>query len=580
VVRLDPTEKIIFALMSLVFLLMGIVLLASIVMSAANPYNQITFANVEKLRSSINEVCFTPSQEVSLQFEMPQNTPVLSWLFSILPAWQINSAGDPNYVLYYESFPPGEALGWEVYHNFNNRLIVPLPDNYEGKGVADVRQYAANAYCKFRERNPSLVVDAVVVNNIILNDKYRSDFVLVTSKFSGKGDEKPSGSGGAGGYWEGGPGGPGSSKEVCADPFVTMEEQDPKKGFFGYGTWEGNVFKFKNYMGLSRLERTLIKYQPCGANALCLKTRDGVYKFPLDVCDGKNIKGMQLVYDARQRGKVYAITAGGIIVVTATALIGGPLLTVGGVIGRAAIAVGKFIWKILPFKRTVTVAGVVFTLEEASNWLLSKFLSFKTSDFYLASPCDIKTSTEKIKRYNDDTDETTEVAEERDLRVVSDKCEKIKGTSTTICQNVMKYYLYEYDDNGKLKVVKDKNGEHYHYTCVEKIGDSSSTLIQGDDPPDNFNNEYYSGDCIQVYADTRPKGFCWTDDPWKRDAESNADTKLIANKLGLDSIRDSTAYISTPNDQLSDIIVLGLSWIDMNIIEKVFERKVTWLWPK
>lgn len=536
------------------FLLMGIVLIGSIIMSVYNPYEQMTFANVEKLKSAIEEACLDENNEITILFSMPQNTPAFSLLFSVLPAWIIKSSGDPNYVLYYESFPPGEAIGWEAYHNFNNRLISPLPDGYEGKIVEDVKNYARDVYIEFKNRNPNSVVDAVLINNIILNDKYRSDFIV------------------------------NKNGDLTNEIFETSSEtkNEPSKGFFGYGKWEGNFYKFQNYVGLSTIEKTLIKYQPCGENSLCLKTRNGIYRFPLEMCKGK-IKNIQLIYDSRNRGKIYVITTVGVVVVVGASIVSVYVGSIAAVITKALSVFGsvlKFVWKFPLIGKLITIGGTALGVEEGLSFISSQFISFKTSDFYLASPCDIKTKNTDIKLYNSETEETTTIEEERNMRIRFSNCKEgeITGDNPIVCQNVMKYPLYRYNEDGKLEYVRDKNKNIiYHYTCVEKIGDKDDKEIKGNDPPKGDIIDYYNGYCIQIYVDTRPKDFCWTDDPWKREGKFDFDTKILAKILGLDTIKDSTAYID--REDQNDIIVLKRGDID-NVLKRTLEGKITWIWPK
>ena len=54
----DPSiPEIMFTTTSLLFLLIGVVLLVSIIMATFNPYDQIAFANTEKLRAKMDQAC-------------------------------------------------------------------------------------------------------------------------------------------------------------------------------------------------------------------------------------------------------------------------------------------------------------------------------------------------------------------------------------------------------------------------------------------------------------------------------------------------------------------------------------------
>jgi hypothetical protein len=57
----------------------------------------------------------------------------------------------------------------------------------------------------------------------------------------------------------------------------------------GNGEWEETnherpSFIFDNYLALSPMNKTFLKYQPCGDNSLCFKTTKGIYTYPLEYC--------------------------------------------------------------------------------------------------------------------------------------------------------------------------------------------------------------------------------------------------------------------------------------------------------
>jgi len=525
VFNLEDVEELIFIMMSLVFLLMGVFLIGSIIMSAYNPYDQITFANVEKLRSAINEACFTGGT-VKLSFEMPQNAPsgFVSSMFTIIPSWVMRTGGDPNYVLYYESFPPGEAIGWEVLHNYvENRLIVPLPENKEGLTFEEVKNYAKGVFDEFKLRAPDAVVDAVVINNIILDDTYRSDFVISRETKI-------------------------TTSTTADELFIAgrTEEGDEKRGFFGYGKWEGDTYKFTNYLGLSPLEKTMIKYQPCGAHSLCLKTRNGVYKFPLDMC--QDIKKIDLIYDARGSAQDLLKIAVGEV----------------EIIGFIKGLFSKFFPGFL--SKTILIGGVTRGLDNFVGGFLSYYVAFKYSDFNIASPCTI-----------------------HEAYVYEHVCEQY-NTGFYSCRKIQLYPLYEYDDNGKLKYVKEGNNVAYHQVCLEKLGQ----LL---DKPQDFES---TGKCVSMYlGDTsnflgvttsykKPDGFCWTPDPYKEGINKDyfdlffiptmdAFTQAFTRLFGLTPIRESTAYIASKN-----IFVMSPTKPTAERGENLFEaleRRFSWSWP-
>src|SRR3989338_6268187 len=294
-------SEVMYTMMSLLFLLLGIVLLVSILMSTIDPYDQAAFANVEKLRASIDEACFTGNPVTVSNFELPQNTPKFTSVISVMPLWIIRTNGDPNFVLYYESFPAGDATGWEVYQGMENRLITHVPEGWQNqnKGQADVISYSDSVRDLWHTRVvdddsvelTSKKLEGIIVNNIVLGNK-RSDFYYGPS--GGFGSRRTRG-------------------ENWNDPGpVDVGPDSALEGIGKYGEWrdivkpdvenpvasEGdNAFLFNNYKGLTSFEKSAVKYAACGDNALCLKTRTGVYKYPLRQCG--DIKYVEMKYDAR-----------------------------------------------------------------------------------------------------------------------------------------------------------------------------------------------------------------------------------------------------------------------------------------
>lgn len=498
---MEPVGELIFVMMSLVFLLMGVVLVASILMSAYNPYDQIVFANVEKLRSAMNEACFSGG-EVTVSFDMPQNTPILSGFFTILPAWVMRSAGDPNYVLYYESFPPGEAIGWEVYHStFKDRIVTYLPSRSEWKGKTerDVLDYVYEIYKE--AKTDSSEIDAIVVGNIILDDEHRSDFVV--NKQAEPDQTMP-----ADGYF-------------LRD---YTETEKTKKGFFGYGEWEGNAYKFHNYLGLTPLEKTLVKYQACGDNSLCLKTRSGVYRFPLGNC--KDADYIQLVYDARDKIDVKKLVKDlGISI--------GSVLTVWFVPSLQAKFLG--------------IIGLASSSVDAKSHIIGTLAAIKGSEFYTASPCSI--SEVKVSMNNN-----------------------CAAGPTYICKKMQKYPLFEYDEDDKLKYV----GEHYF--CLDSVIDVSQDT--GEKPSKCLTINIYdkpNGYCWtpdlsnrEVLRSSTKQGL------WGKIKDLILDTLTYTQgkESGMFPVAASTAYIN----QLNSFVLLPPQYVNVK------ELKMGWLinlwsWP-
>jgi hypothetical protein len=258
----------------IIILVIATVAFVKMVNAVWNPDKQITYSNVQNLASKMNEACLTGKTVTLSDFSMPQPKPSKMFgAIDILIKMALNLGGDPQYVLYYESFPPGEAIGWETYQNMNYRVVAPIDDNSitdlkRGLTLSDSYKFiikvGKDATDKTKEIEASLpedqrsevVAPEVVIPNIILDNEQMSGKVM---------EEKPYNFPGTLGQWE-----------------------------FNNGNNE-DYYQFNQYGTLGVLYKSLVKYRACGANSLCMKTREGVYKFPLNYCAGK-IQMVQLMY--------------------------------------------------------------------------------------------------------------------------------------------------------------------------------------------------------------------------------------------------------------------------------------------
>jgi len=527
-----------YTMLSLLFLLLGIVLIVSIIMSKANPYDSIAFANVEKLSAAMNQVC-AGSSEVSIKFDLPQNTPALNTLFAVLPLWIIRTNGDPNYVLYYESYPPGDAIGWEVYQSMQNRLVTSLPEGFEDKTQSDVDAYVNSVRDLWNTQVtqndaislPSKNLEGIVVNNIVIGGP-RSDYYL------GEGTKTP----------------------TSTTTTVGIGPENALAGAFRYGDWKSvddnmqprdgdNAFIFNSYTTLNSFEKSAIKYEACGDNSLCFKTRSGVYRYSLDQCS--NIKNIQMVYDARNRAKLYA--GAGIVVGAAIGCIftGGACAAVAGGVGSAGGWAARLI-RFIPFGKTVTVVagGTAVTVGayEAASWLYGAFLSYKVQDFNLASPCSIKEMT--IKKA-DCTDAVL-------IEWAADQ---------KACTDVIRTPLYQYGIDGKLHPAGD------HYTCMEKVGSGLSSTPSG-----TFDS---NDQCLQILVTEKADDFCWTPDPFRPTFLS--DTQIfsllieINQRVSVNNILENTAYISSPT--ASAYVLKYYPTGDLESWKDFVARQISWAWP-
>jgi len=253
-------QELVYTIVGLVFLLLGLVLLSQITI-AAEPFDQITLANTEKLASAINEACLkgdiTQDSPIRISLDFPQTVPVQTNLLGaenipFFPGFAINLRGDPEYLLYYETFPAGEAAGWEVYHDLQTRIVAPVLNDDATKIPERIQQL----------RNSSDSLEEVVISNVV----FHKNFDAV------------------------------SGQEIEGDDIYGIGEYRTS-GEYSKGT--KSVYDFINYYGSSQVNKTLFKYESCGDNALCLKTDKNVRSFPLTQCSNAGIDYIQLVHTER-----------------------------------------------------------------------------------------------------------------------------------------------------------------------------------------------------------------------------------------------------------------------------------------
>jgi hypothetical protein len=504
--------ELMFTMLSLIFLLLGVVLIVSIVMSMMNPYDQIAFANTEALRAAIDQSC-TTGREVTIPLDLTQNTPAFTGLFSVLPTWLIHTNGDPNYLLYYESFPYGQAVGWEAYQNMQNRLVTSIPANFEGQKYADVVKYVDTIIKTARENGIS-PVEGVIINNIMIG-KARSDFYL------GESAEVPKDGGGAG---------------------IDLGPSGVEETLSKYGDWKeldtvteeplggDNTFVFNNYKSLNDFEKSAIKYLPCGVNSLCLKTRSGVYRFPLRCTDIKNV---QLVYNAMDDSATEDY--------------------VNEVFGQGMFA--KLSFFAVKVVMNLPFFGGFNTLGEMGMQTFKSANAFKISDFAMVSPCSIKEATISKTRCEQTQPEVPGLIDKE----------------YTVCTSVDRFPIFSYDKNGVLvNTGKDR------YMCRESIGETKDTV-----PASNF---AANDQCIQIEITKLKDDYCWTPNQYKK-AEGFVEAVLNFDpirEMGMmfffdPPVRENSQYIKNNN-----IVVLNPTDIALGKGQQMFEalaRKWWWGWP-
>jgi len=525
-------DDVVLMLVSLILLVIFVWLLISIWGTVFNPDLQTSVLNTDLLRSKINEACAgSPNKDVPAAvlkgFALPQPKPLSLLGVDFLPAFAIKSGGDPHYVLYYESFAPGDATGWEVFHkDFGYRFIAPFeypPDKINSDGgipdtgdfIKQLNDYAGIVSQEAQDKFPDTAnKNVVLVNNVILTQALN---VIPNQK-------------------------PRAITEI-------KEQPEPTTG--NLGKWAStNKFEFFGYSTLASVDRTLIKYRPCGTNALCLKTRDAVYKFPLDEKACGNVKYVELVYDARgNRDKNLekafgwtAVGAGGSAALYKAA--GSTFLKV----------VSKFVPSPVAWVSwAVTIGGIAYSGYEAAAHFMATVVSYKVSDFNLASPCRINS----------------------DVQIYKQPCKSLQDDYK--CDKMIKYPMYEYEvSKVDGKVTAKKAGDHY--ACVDKIQNideaTSGKVVSTD-------GMFSSDDmCIRIQVNNMPDGFCWTPDPYKSDGSfftKNIFTQTIESVLGLSPTVESTDYLKNTNAIAlvpPDVYKQKLeNWLE------VFERKWWWAWP-
>ncbi len=477
--------KMLWLAVEITLMVVVAVALMNMLNAMVNPDKQVSYSNAEILRTSMERACLSDEPVVVENVEFPQPSPSKLWgATDMLPRLSIQMSGDPHYIIYYESFPAGEAIGWEVYPKMNHRVVAPLPRDVDGLEyggeqcpadgkitMCEVENFIAKvkkeAAAEIESPGSSAAEPVVVIPNIILDDAKKGKIADA---------EKPYNLPGSAGKW-----------------------QD------SYEEGKDNYYAFSNYMMLSTLDKSLIKYRSCGENSLCFKTRDGVYSLPLEACKNK-IDYVELNYNSRDYDmEDVAGPAGG----AATATIGPRIASIMTKIPIAAAKIaGSLGTKVIP------VIGWIWAGGAAAKMTLTVIARYKVSDFYMASPCEMPTKIEI--EYLDG---------------VSDGC---------ICKNMLTYPLYKYDASSGLFVVAGEKK-----TCLDSIGgdvESSQDVSIGEKVPCLRVNMQHSG---------RKEKFCWTSNPntvsyndWGDASDSLTEAAAYIGGL---PVRESTAFIPDEN---------------------------------
>jgi len=484
-------------MIQVILLVAALIIIGKFLRDWWQPHRQIAFANAELLANAMEQACLTGSATLD-EFNFPQPTPFDAKGFvEVLPKMLIKAQGDPHYLLYYEAFPAGEAIGWERLVDMKTRLIAPLPSGF----TATAQQVSE----KIKSHNRSVTnaaeikgytdIQGIVYPNIILNN--------------------------------------------------IPDDETKVENFPGtVGTWQGNFYAFDKYVQLPDFEKSAVKYRSCGDGNLCLKTRDGVYAIPLRQCKKNKIPYIQLEYDARS---ILQIGAGGAEIGIAS---GAVYLTI--------------IASSLTLKSILSLSTAALALQGTSTAVLGS-LSYKVSDFYIASPCTLK------------GDETTKIT------ITKTTCGPSGDNNQ--CKKMISYPLYAWNETTRnLSKVGD------HYACIDDLG------LTDDQTTGPVNNNVDSVSCLNVKITTLKNNFCWTANPKMSYEPLNIGflsdfydyfiinpSRSVRNKIwkaiGGNPVTDSTAEFDVGNN--NNVLVLKDTKTAQEGYKKWLEyvRKIHWGWP-
>jgi hypothetical protein len=261
-------EAMLMLIIQLVFgILIGLVIFLVLIQPfLASNDRAVNLLNVQMLASYIDEACATGTtfeiDKFELRQSMPLNIPLLpdqsDPVYKFLLRQHLNQVSpDPQYMLYYEAFPPGEGVGWETGTNLYYRVLVPtyssnvdeLPDL-----IDSVKQEFA-----LKKAGEDVEKTKFFINNIVLT----TDLDLSTG--------------------------------------LPVEEETTTgaKYIQNVGEWKDETtFEYSNFLSMSIIDKSLTKYMPCGAYSLCYKIDDTVYVFPLENCRRSGIKYIEMFDDS------------------------------------------------------------------------------------------------------------------------------------------------------------------------------------------------------------------------------------------------------------------------------------------
>ena len=255
-------------MISIVFVILGSILMFvmfSLLLNLDNIHAAVAEANFDNLGSAINEVCALNRHraETTIDFKLPERKPTVSLLgaqLAFLNAYRMKGQGDPIFLIYYEMFPPGEAIGWEVYQDFDTaglRIISESeadPSRFP-KIISDTekRIKREDGVDQERDIHPAII-------NVVLSEAIPEFFDPLGIYVKGR-------------------------------DFKNIGEWEEENEFFAFSGFDV-MYKHDKRAALS------LKYLSCGDNSLCMKSPWGVRKYHLDACEENGIDYIQFVYPA------------------------------------------------------------------------------------------------------------------------------------------------------------------------------------------------------------------------------------------------------------------------------------------
>jgi len=316
------------------------------IISGIQPHFQIAYANAELLRSTIDGLCEQGTGSATLEdWEFPQPKPLVVNAGpveigkNVIPKLMIKYRGDPNFLLYYEAFPPPQAFGWEVYEDLGERVIVPLTQS--SSITSDANRTIENFLSGARA---ATLIQSVIIPNIIIGNRTSESWL------------------GSTGVWR-------------SDALYSLAGTDL----------------------LPQIAKSSVKYRACGDYTLCMKTKDGIIKLPLPNCAKA---GIQIDYMQMYRSKWDVLESiGEEAVETATGIditdpelmdslrFGSRLVSVLTTVGPKALT--KFIPKLVgKFILPLAVIDIIAGGEDLASEVVNMFYSTE-SDFVIVSPCKV-----------------------------------------------------------------------------------------------------------------------------------------------------------------------------------------------